>query len=139
MATCKEIMDATKNIYPSSMHPGWDDLSPPVRFSNGGNGKPQKLGYMLNKQTQQIMLVGESNPQPIEFLQVSERQGRLMQIEIPDELLDKLENLLNRVADERKPDPLFGPGENSPTPNAVDARELLDKLGMERHRKSVEV
>jgi len=126
MATCEEIKSATRHVCSSSVYPGWLDLSPPVRFCNGGSGRPHQLAYMLNEETQQVMLVGETEPRPIGPFRVSDRQGRLMQIEIPDALLDKLERFLNRVSDERQ--------EEKQTPNAKDARDFLDEFGMERHK-----
>lgn len=127
MVTCGQIKSVAKKVYPSSTHPGWVDLSPPVRFSDGGSGKGPMLAFMLNEETGQVLFVEEENPRAINALLLSDLQGRILQTEITSKLLDELEKLLNMVSDKRSED-------GTQTPEAVAARNLLDKFGMERHK-----
>ncbi|MCX6718539.1 MAG: hypothetical protein NTY81_02995 [Candidatus Staskawiczbacteria bacterium] len=130
MATIQEIMAALgKNgkVYPSSTCPGWHDISPPVRVCNGANGTPHQLICMINEETQQVILVGESVPRPIGPLRISDRQGPLMPIEIPAELLVELEEFLNTASDDKD-------GNGEQTEIALVARNLLDQFCFTRQK-----
>ena len=129
MATCEQIKNAAKNVYPCSDH--HFVLSPPVRLVNKSSGKTV-FAWLLREEEKTVSLVGLDAAYLVDKYDLAQRQGRIMPEEITDELLAELETLLNRVADEREQDD-DSPG-STRTDNAIQARHMLDKLCMERHK-----
>ncbi|MEK7540872.1 MAG: hypothetical protein AAB529_01370 [Patescibacteria group bacterium] len=130
MTTLEEIRKVARTVYPSFLHKGCFDLTPPVRLISGDI----VVGcYMINPIGQTVRVVGKSGfgywVDPTHF-EISDDQKKLA--EIPEETWIELEELLNQVANEREEDS-DGPG-SMPTNNARKARFMLDKLWMERRK-----
>ncbi len=132
MATCEEIKRAAKIVYPSSLHPGCFDITPPVRVT-AKSSDITAGAYMINLANGNICVIQKSGcgywVDP-ECFEISDDQSR--PTEIPKETWEELEKLLNRLADEREQDD-DGPG-GMPTHNAKLARDMLDKLWMKRRK-----
>lgn len=136
MATCDEIKRTARRVYPSWTHPGCFDLSPPVRViccPGQVGGTPRECGaWLLDPAKETVALVEYPEHCLVSDVVVSEDQGGLDKGKIPDTLWQELEKLLNLVADERQK------GDNGAssvqTANAKAARNMLDKLRMERRK-----
>jgi len=126
MATCEEIKKAVKVVYPSSLHPGCFDLTPPVRvFARCSNIVAG--AFMINPNNGNICVIqrlGTGYWVYPKFFEISEDQSQ--PVEIHKEILIELEELLHRVANEREEDD-SGHG-SMPTGNARRARDMLQAL-----------
>jgi hypothetical protein len=130
MATLEQIRAATKKVYPSSVHRGCFDLSPPVRMVNKISDE-NVAAWLLDEQAETVRFVGCTGCYSIDDYEVSPLQGRIIPEGITEKMLDELEAFFNSVANEREADD--GPG-CSPTPNARKARDLLDVWFMTRDK-----
>ena len=129
MTTCEQIKAAAKIVYPSSLHVGCLDLSPPVRLVQKVD-EANFAAWLLDPDMSLVWLVGCDGSFPIDEFEVSKIQGRILPEGITEDMLDVMEDFLNAVANEREND---GQG-SSPTSNARKARDLMDVWFMTRKK-----
>jgi hypothetical protein len=132
MATCQDVKNAAKRVYPSWMNVGCFYLSPPVRMMRKVGDGLSGGAWLLDPKEETVRLVGQAGTFRVADFLIAPVQGRIKDEEISDEVWTELEELLNRVSNERKEDD-DGPG-SMPTGNAKAARDMLDKLWMERRK-----
>lgn len=122
MATCEQIRDTAKKTEPSGLHPGCLTLIPSVWLTHLSTGAVV-AAWILDENSQTVLLKGHDRPFPAGEFRVCARQGRISNQDFSGALWVELEEFLFRVAEER----VDGPA-SVPTQNAQTAASLLKRI-----------
>lgn len=130
MATFEEIKNAARHTY-QGFNKDRVGLTPPVRIIHKINGDVYGA-WSIFQEGGLVALVGHDGLYPIGQFDIHSKQGRIPEEKVPESSWTQLEDFLNDVANERVQDD-DGPG-SAPNYNAKTARDMLDRLWLERRK-----